>query len=615
MSPPPPDPATDAPTRLGPFTRTLAFLLAAGGLALYAHSAATTATQPATAPATRPWPPYVAPLVIAAAAVGLTALFWLLRVPQRLSATLDALRNPAPRTRRVLALLLGIAASLYCYATAVRQGHDFNLRVHDENMYMVQAQQLAHGRLWMPQHPCPDFFESFHIFARPVYASMYFPGTALLYALPVRLNLPTWPLSLTVAGLGVALAYLVLTRLTDGLLAILGAVMLLGLNRYRYYSTMMMSHPLMMALGLLMILAALNWQQTRRRRWLVVIGVAAGWAILARPLDGLCYVGPVGLFLLWESRRDAWRKRLAAVAIPIAAGTPLLALQLIMNVGITGKVTRTPVSLYLDTYWPDMQIQLAERGKRARPIDSPARKLPQFQAFYSEFVFPAVKRHRALPLSTTLIRRTNKSVNDSLPGEPLWILVPVGLLALARQRRWLLFLPVSLFVGGYLLFPFFLMHYSIVIAPGWLMLAVLGIDTLRRAAGRAGPFVATALVVFAVLTTVRATPEYSGKADETDTMPTLRDVNAQLAALPKGERALVFFTYHPGDNWGAEPVYTLDAPTPDDARIVRAHDLGDARNAELIAHYARTQPDRRVYRYDLRTRQLTEVGPVTKLVH
>jgi hypothetical protein len=48
----------------------------------------------------------------------------------------------------------------------------------------------------------------------------------------------------------------------------------------------------------------------------------------------------------------------------------------------------------------------------------------------------------------------------------------------------------------------------------------------------------------------------------------------------------------------AEPVYNVDVAWPDDARVIRAHDLGPERDRALFAYYARVSPDRAVYVYD-----------------
>jgi hypothetical protein len=73
------------------------------------------------------------------------------------------------------------------------------------------------------------------------------------------------------------------------------------------------------------------------------------------------------------------------------------------------------------------------------------------------------------------------------------------------------------------------------------------------------------------------------------------------------------FTYHVGDDFHEEPVYNIDAPWPDDQRIVRAQDLGD-RNGELLNYYAQLQPDRMVYRFDRHTLSLEPLGNVAELV-
>ena len=66
---------------------------------------------------------------------------------------------------------------------------------------------------------------------------------------------------------------------------------------------------------------------------------------------------------------------------------------------------------------------------------------------------------------------------------------------------------------------------------------------------------------------------------------------------------MILFQYHPelpqtGDNsCKIEPVYNTSVAWPDDAPIVRAHDLG-SRNIELIRYYAEHQPQRTFYLFD-----------------
>jgi hypothetical protein len=88
-------------------------------------------------------------------------------------------------------------------------------------------------------------------------------------------------------------------------------------------------------------------------------------------------------------------------------------------------------------------------------------------------------------------------------------------------------------------------------------------------------------------------------SDESFVSPVLRYINEILPYRDDVARpAVVLFTYRPGGNYFEEPVYNTDVIWPDDAPIIRAHDLGP-RNREIFAYYARTQPDRTFYRFDL----------------
>jgi len=118
---------------------------------------------------------------------------------------------------------------------------------------------------------------------------------------------------------------------------------------------------------------------------------------------------------------------------------------------------------------------------------------------------------------------------------------------------------------------------------------------------------AGALAVAAVCVSVL--PEFSARRpDVTAAMPTMEWSMNQLPKLVQAP-ALVLFKFHPDLNYNEEPVYNIDTAWPDDAPIIRAHDLGPERNVALLRYYAQHQPDRRVYAVDRRDlSSLRELG-------
>jgi hypothetical protein len=124
-----------------------------------------------------------------------------------IQALLQRLRNPTPGRRALIALGIAFAAALYLFMLAILEHQTHYPRFHDESMHLIQAQMLARGRLWMPPHPLPQFFETFFIFVTPVYASMQFPGTSMLYVPGIWCGCPFWVTSLCVAAVTVGLMY------------------------------------------------------------------------------------------------------------------------------------------------------------------------------------------------------------------------------------------------------------------------------------------------------------------------------------------------------------------------------------------------------------------------
>jgi hypothetical protein len=568
-----------------------------------------------------------APLVLAA---GLCALP---PVRRGVGAALGRLSRPSPRGRRWTAVAVVLLATGYLAFTAHRQGRDMNAREQDESMYLIQAQQLARGRLWMPPHPCPDFFASYFILSKPVYAAMYFPGTALAYVPAVWLGVPVWWLSLLIAGGCAGMTYRVLGELLDdGVAGLLGALLLLASLHFRHLSTMVMSHTLMLLLALAMTWAYLRWRRDGgfRLRYAALCGGLAGWAAITRPVDALAYALPLAVVVIVALYRSnaPLRRYVSTGAVAVLAGLPFVALQLILDYGVTGHVLRTPVTFYHDQHWPHVNFGYAGETQGYRVPAAP----PQFQQYYDRYIVPSFTEYRRTrPLELIAVVRLPLMISVSFPAMLLAALLPLCLFELGRARggQWAWVLTLPLFFAGYATFMFFRKHYGLVFLPPLLLLLLLGARAVERAwprlAGTWRAFFALAVVA----ASVSALPEATQAIDRLAARGRAKDPGDQIYPTPiltrfhqalkrvEHKPAIVLVRHHVGDDdaWAQEPVYNTQTDYPDHAKVVRAHDLGEARNVELYRHYASHQPQRHVYRFDKRDGSMTYVGKVTDLAN
>ena len=550
---------------------------------------------------------HLAPVLLA---VGLTAIP---AVRRRVAAGLDRIASPTPKTRRLASLSIAIAATLYFLITATWQQRDLSARQQDESMYLTQAQILAKGRLWMPQHPHPDFFESFHILVKPVYAPIYFPGTALAYAPSVWLGISPWLWAMIIAGAGVGMTYRVITEMLDGVAGALSALLLVAAVIYRHLSGMVMSHPLLMLLTLLMAWAYLRWRREQRPAFAFLCGIFAGWAAITRPLDALAYAIPLFFAVAWEMRHASWR-RWAITAVAVLCGAaPLLSLQLIFDHGVTGHWLLTPATLYLQNHWPQTDIGFKGDLTNYHPLS----KLPQFQQYYDKFVMPSFNEFRKThPLALIVNVRLPMLLSVALPSFLLAALLPLALFEIRKPARWGFVLALPFFIGGYATFMFFRKHYGIAVFPPLYLAMFLGAKAVERTwpAYRVGW---NSLVALAVLgLAIAVLPELNPTVrDQLSPTPILSDLNAAVRKI-SGQPALIMVRHVAGKNeqWSQEPVYNVDVAWPDDAPVIRAHDLGE-RNIELYRYYARQNPQRKVYRFDKSKspRTLEYLGTVAEL--
>lgn len=549
-------------------------------------------------------------------------------VSRRIAALLDRVRQPSQRSVERTALLVGVLATAYFVFTSFHQDRDLFPKTHDESSYLLGMQMLAHGRLWMPKHPLADFFETFYVIVDPVYASKYFPGTALMYVPTIWLHWPTWVLPVVASGAIVGLLYRIITQLVDGVAGLLAAILMASLSWFRMLSILLFSQVPMLLLGLLMVWAWLRWRDKPRLGWLIAIGAFAGWGAITRPVDALVFAAPVGVGMLCSLWRQPPKRWVATAGWVILGAAPFLTLQLIFNKGVTGHVLQTPFTYYIDRDHPGTSFGFHDYD----PATTPASTLPEKRDYYRKVIGPLVQRHRIGNLLHNWIRpdvpgqpaydrpKLPMVVDSTMPFRVLLPFAVAGLLGLTDIRRRVLWATLPLFILAYIPYTFFLEHYAVSVAPAVILSVVLGGEVLAAAWPRFGNTIrssfALGVITLAMLSTYELNPFSTlldrDKSpsnphlidDETFHSAFLRAVNTQIPDVIQ-KPAVILFRYAPGQNVIEEPVYNNLAAWPDDQDIVRAHDLGDARNIEIVRYYAEHQPDRVFYRFDRSTMTLS----------
>lgn len=558
------------------------------------------------------WPPRAGILWagLAALAIGLVGARVLARRGESEAIDPSAAQAHQRRVFWTSVVVIFLLSACYLVWTGLRQKRAFAPTYEDEFSYLLQARMLASGRLWLPAHPLADFFESFQIVVRPVYASIYFPGAAAVYSVGAMTGAPSWVVPWLLSAGCVVLMWWVARELLGELYGWLAALLLIGLTIFRMQSLMAMAQIPVLLGGLLMLACWLRWRRHRRWGWLLGLGLAGGYAAISRPIDALCFFIPVTISVLVHLRGVSRRDTVRSIAAIAAGVAPFILVQLAFNRGVTGTWLQTPFGFYARQFYPQTQYGFQGFDRTIQP----ATGLPQKRAYYEQVAVPFLVRHSPGESARQwLDGRLRTTLTSGVPHAVLLILLPPALMALRRRDFWVPAAGLPLFALLYWPYAFFLPHYTLTTAPAAILLVLGGARELAGVCGRWRNPVLIGMGAFVSLVTVLELPELRRTvADEFFTAQQIRTIDVRLnEGIPPVQRAIVLFRWHEGCNPQEEPVYNIESAWPDDARIIRAHDLG-ARNAELYRYYSELQPDRQVYLYDRATDTLTPLGAVNR---
>lgn len=544
-------------------------------------------------------------LLIQIALTALAAIIaWIPVTRRAVARVIQRLNGISPQMRRFLPAVIFVLSALYLYCTAILQGRTLLPLLHDEQLYRLQTSILASGHLWLPALPLAKFFETFYVFVTPVYAPIYFPGTAMLNVPAAILGLPYFLTPLLVASATAALLYCIVSELIDNVSGILAVVLLLSLPTFRWLSTMEMSHGVGLFWAVAVFYCWLRWRKSPRWIWLIVGALCAGWFAITRPLDAVCAVGPVAVLWCIDLVKQLPARRIAlSIVVASLIIAPFIALQLYFDRGVTGHWLHTPVAAYDETYFNLHGLGFEKFDPNFRPPTS----LPEFQAMYRDFLVPQIEHYGpAEALRNLWTYRLPLVAGATIPSALLLILAVAGLLGLRDRRFWALWIVMPLYLGAMFFYASFLNHYCAVFMPAAILMVLLGRQVLTRAWPARG-----AMAVFCTLAVLMLSlisfPEINGRHTEATSFP-IMEMNYFVIPKQVQAPAVVLFRYAPRSPYDQEPVYNWDVAWPDDAPIIRAHDLGDEQDRELFQYYAKLQPQRGIYRFDRGTMTLQYLG-------
>jgi hypothetical protein len=379
---------------------------------------------------------------------------------------------------------------------------------------------------------------------------------------------------------------------------------------FRMTSLMNLAQIPALLLGLVMTWAYFHWRAADAPRrhigWLIAIGAAAGWAAITRPVDALVFAIPVGAGMFVDLLGQPPARWLKTAAVIAAAAAPFLVLQLVMNKNVTGNALTTPFRFYADRDYPNTAFGFHPFD----PTAEPKSVVPQKKVYYDKWVKPMLRKHRLSNVADEwrterLLDFTRSLVSNQL----LMLAAPLAVLALTNRRRWVVVGPLGMFVILYSCYVFFLPHYMVTVAPATSALLACGELALRRL----WPSVRrlTAIYALAVIALAGSTfPEVNRFIhDQQAGWADYLTIRKHMQDVPPGSVVLFHYT---GQEPSIEPVYNWQDAWPDDASIVRAHDL-PGRRREIASYYADKQPWRVFYEYDRKTNHVRRLGTAAEV--
>lgn len=494
-------------------------------------------------------------------------------------------------------LVVGVLTSVVVWY--VWGGFNAPPSIHDEAAYLLQAKTFASFHWTMPTPPLPEFFEQYHVFVVPHFASKYPPGHAILMVPGIWLSLPGL-IPILLSGVAGGLLFMLVRRVTTAWVAVLTTALWLPQRANLRFRASYMSESTTSALWLLGWWALLEWRRTRSNRWLMIIAASTAWMGITRPVTAIAYALPIAAVVLVDIVRGGdWRQ----LVRPLLIGAAIVAIVPLWNARTLGDWRKLPYSEYSNVYFPYDMVGFGLNDAPPQRALTPdmqefARVFKQQHRDYTPAVLPATFAERWLAIAWDLLHGWRLCLvvftllGLFVMGVEGWFAVATALLltvlylSMAHPLDWTVY---------YLeIFPLVPFITAVGIAGIAVAIRASGAKMMRPVPSAWGPrqSLGLALLVLALLWPATSDTRYAHRWQKIEQVYQ-RSFRRLVATIPE-PRAIVFVRY----GQGHDPNHSLIANDPDVARahlwVVYDRGADDAALAALA-------PERATYVFDEKT--------------
>jgi hypothetical protein len=505
----------------------------------------------------------------------------LLQIGSQAVGKAEALLARIAENKFAIFLVAGIGFSVACSMCLL--GRAPRPYAHDEFSYLLAADTFSHGRLTNPTHPLWPYFETFHIIQQPTYASKYPPAQGLILAVGQILGNPivgAW----IATGLACGALFWMLKQWMPARWAFLG-------------SALVSLHPLLVEWGhnywggqvaviggALLIGAARQIAENPKPYHGVIAGIGISILANSRPYEGLVLTVAVAMLTFFWAR--TWRK-VSLSGVLLSTAGPALAVLMVTaiamafyNYRVTGNPLTMPYQVYEATYNPVPLFQ----WQKIRPLP-PYNHFELRQIYESEAIQFLYREARSVPglVSLSAERLRTYAYWFFLGSVPLLGLILGAFITRAdRETRsiglgalicWIALIPECWEHDHYL-------------APGaglCLLFSLMVIRRLRSLRWKGfgfGLLLTRTLAVVALICFVnlfRSTSQAHSMG--------WYDQRALLVEKLEEQGGHHLIVVHYSPDYEPKVEWVFNGADIDSSPIVWAHDMGDAKNADLLAYF------------------------------